>query len=74
MSAVFRRTSDFFKHYGSRHGSVDSTKSETPDPNAPKMKSPEVEAPIEGSSGMVCRFGLKLKQTLPTLDANNEMQ
>ncbi|KAJ5618296.1 hypothetical protein N7528_006939 [Penicillium herquei] len=49
MSTFLRRTSDFFKHHtgNQRHGSVDSTKSTTSDPNAPSSEAPGVEAPIE---------------------------
>ncbi|KAJ5274104.1 hypothetical protein N7478_009229 [Penicillium angulare] len=53
MSNIFRRTSDFFKHYDERHGSVDSTKStSTPaEPNQAIVNSPQPEvlkeAPVE---------------------------
>lgn len=56
MSNIFRRTSDFFKHYNERHGSIDSTKSAPADPNQAVVESPQLEepvaAPVESTSSM----------------------
>ncbi|KAJ5081264.1 hypothetical protein N7456_013502 [Penicillium angulare] len=45
MSNIFRRTSDFFKHYDERRGSVDSTKSTPSEPNQAIVDSPQAEVP-----------------------------